>query len=57
MVNSHNLLDVTVILRVAISDVATAVGFMVVSRPFLSTSSQRHVNSTHSERMEVSAHL
>ena len=36
------------------SDVATVVGFSVVSRPFLSKKSTRHVNSTHSERMEVS---
>lgn len=32
--------------------VATVVGFMVVSRPFLGAGSKRHVNSTHSERME-----
>jgi len=37
-----------------IADVATVVGFMVVSRPFLGAGSTRHVNSTHSERMEVS---
>lgn len=44
----------TVLYFVWISDVATVVGFSVVSRPFLSTSSTRHINSTHSERMEVS---
>ncbi|KAL9951353.1 hypothetical protein ACROYT_G044004 [Oculina patagonica] len=32
--------------------IATVVGFSVVSRPFLSKSSTRHINSTHSERME-----
>jgi len=32
--------------------VATVVGFMVVSRPFLRAGSTRHINSTHSERME-----
>lgn len=32
--------------------IATVVGFSVVSRPFLSASSTRHINSTHSERME-----
>lgn len=38
---------------VLIVDIATVVGFSVVSRPFLSASSTRHINSTHSERMEV----
>ncbi|XP_073227312.1 ATP-binding cassette sub-family D member 3-like [Porites lutea] len=32
--------------------VATVVGFSVVSRPFLNKKSTRHLNSTHSERME-----
>lgn len=44
----------TVSYFVWISDVATVVGFSVVSRPFLNASSTRHINSTHSERMEVS---
>ncbi len=32
------------------------VGYLVISRPFLDPTNQRHVNSTYSERLEVSMH-
>lgn len=35
-------------------DIAMAVGYLVISRPFLDLTNQRHVNSTYSERLEVS---
>ena len=36
------------------SDVATVVGYLVVSRPFLDLAHPRHLNSSHSELLEVS---
>ena len=35
-------------------DIATAVGYLSVSQPFLDLSNPRHANSTHSEIMVVS---
>ncbi len=37
-------------------DIAMVVGYLVISRPFLDPTNQRHVNSTYSERLEVSMH-
>lgn len=34
-------------------DIATVVGYVVVSRPFLDLSHPRHLKSTHSELLEV----
>jgi hypothetical protein len=39
---------------VSFSDIATVVGYLVVSRPFLDLVHDRHMTSTHSERLEVS---
>lgn len=36
-----------------VSDLATVVGYLVVSRPFLDLSHPRHLKSTHSELLEV----
>lgn len=38
-----------------IADLATVVGYLVVSRPFLNLAHPRHLNSTHSELLEVRA--
>lgn len=35
------------------ADLATVVGYLVVSRPFLDLSDPRHQNSTHAELLEV----
>jgi len=35
------------------ADVATVVGYLVVSRPFLNLAHPRHLHSTHSELLEV----
>lgn len=35
------------------ADLATVVGYLVVSRPFLNLSDPRHQNSTHAELLEV----
>jgi len=35
-------------------DVATGVGYFVVSRPFLNLANPRHLRSSHSELLEVS---
>lgn len=35
-------------------DIAMAVGYLVISRPFLDLTNQRHLNSTNAERLEVS---
>ena len=44
----------TNILCYSISDIATVFGYLVVSRPFLDLAHPRHLNSSHSERLEVS---
>lgn len=36
-----------------IPDIATVFGYLVVSRPFLNLAHPRHLNSSHSERLEV----
>jgi len=35
------------------TDVATVVGYFVVSRPFLNLANPRHLRSSHSELLEV----
>jgi len=35
------------------ADLATVVGYLVVSRPFLNLADPRHQNSTHAELLEV----
>jgi len=35
------------------ADVATVVGYFVVSRPFLNLANPRHLRSSHSELLEV----
>lgn len=40
-----------------ISDIATVFGYLVVSRPFLNLAHPRHLNSSHSERLEVCSYL
>lgn len=37
----------------AVADIATVVGYLVVSRPFLDLAHPRHLHSTHSELLEV----
>lgn len=39
-----------------LTDVATVVGYLVVSRPFLNLSYPRYLHSSHSELLEVSQH-
>lgn len=41
------------ILSASSTDVATVVGYLVVSRPFLNLSHPRHLRSSHSELLEV----
>ncbi|XP_016140300.1 ATP-binding cassette sub-family D member 3 [Sinocyclocheilus grahami] len=36
-----------------LKNIAMVVGYLVISRPFLDLTNQRHVNSTYSERLEV----
>jgi len=36
-----------------LTDVATVVGYFVVSRPFLNLANPRHIRSSHSELLEV----
>jgi hypothetical protein len=43
-----------IVVRVNVVDIATVVGYFVVSRPFLNLAHPRHLHSTHSERLEVS---
>jgi len=38
-------------------DVATVVGYFVVSRPFLNLANPRHLRSSHSELLEVSSSI
>lgn len=40
-------------LNCLVSDLATVVGYLVVSRPFLDLSHPRHLKSSHSELLEV----
>jgi len=37
-----------------IPDFATVIGYLVVSRPFLNLANPKYVESSHSERLEVS---
>lgn len=41
-------------LFVLCADLATVVGYLVVSRPFLNMAHPRHLHSTHAELLEVS---
>lgn len=40
-------------LNCLVADLATVVGYLVVSRPFLDLSHPRHLKSSHSELLEV----
>ena len=41
---------------IIVSDFATVVGYLSVSRPFLDLAHPRHMNSSHSELLEVHAY-
>ena len=49
-------LDVDTAVSYVSPDVATVVGYLVVSRPFLDLTHPRHQNSSHSELLEVRQH-
>ena len=44
------------IITIIVPDFATVVGYLSVSRPFLDLAHPRHMNSSHSELLEVHAY-